>query len=118
MRLQAPFLAGPFHGDARLNKYFTGMYARAPDLLHRGTCTSSSPTAGALEASKAMLQRLWEGEERADVALMDETRERVEDLFCGGKGRMVIHPSGTDAETMPLLHRRTAMSSPDAPAPS
>ena len=38
-----------------------------------------------------------------DVALMDETRERVEDLFCGGKGRMVIHPSGTDAETMPLL---------------
>jgi len=92
-----------FHGDARLNKYFTGMYARAPDLLHRGTCTSSSPTAGALEASKAMLQRLWEGEERADVALMDETRERVEDLFCGGKGRMVIHPSGTDAETMPLL---------------
>jgi hypothetical protein len=25
-----------FHGEARLNKYFTGMYARAPDLLHRG----------------------------------------------------------------------------------
>ena len=92
-----------FHGDARLNKYFTGMYARAPDLLHRGTCTSSSPTAGALEASKAMLQRLWEGEERADVALMDEVRVRVEELFCGGNGRMVIHPSGTDAETMPLL---------------
>lgn len=92
-----------FRGGARLNKYFTGMYARAPDLLHRGTCTSSSPTEGALEASKQMLHRLWEGEEESDVALMDEVRERVEALFCGGKGRMVVHPSGTDAETMPLL---------------
>ena len=92
-----------FHGEARLNKYFTGMYPRAADLLHRGTCTSSSPTVGALEASKAMLERLWEGEEESDVALMDEVRDRVESLFCGGKGRMVVHPSGTDAETMPLL---------------
>ena len=92
-----------FHGEQRLNKYFTGMYARAPDLLHRGTCTSSSPTEGALEASKRMVRRLWDGEERADVELMDEVRDRVEGLFCGGNGRMVIHPSGTDAETMPLL---------------
>ena len=92
-----------FHGDGRLNKYFTGMYTRAPDLLHRGTCTSSSPTEGALEASKEMLHRMWEGEEESDVALMDEVRVRVEELFCGGNGRMVIHPSGTDAETMPLL---------------
>mmetsp|Transcript_3109 Transcript_3109/g.7183 ORF Transcript_3109/g.7183 Transcript_3109/m.7183 type:complete len:793 (+) Transcript_3109:425-2803(+) len=92
-----------FHGTARLNKYFTGMRARAPDLLHRGTCTSSSPTDGALEASKEMLARLWEGEERADVQLMEEVRDRCEELFCGGNGRMVIHPSGTDAETMPLL---------------
>ena len=78
------------------------MYTRAPDLLHRGTCTSS-PTEGALEASKEMLHRMWEGEEESDVALMDEVRVRVEELFCGGNGRMVIHPSGTDAETMPLL---------------
>ena len=92
-----------FHGEQRLNKYFTGMYARAADLLHRGTCTSSSPTEGALEASKHMVRRLWDGEEHADVELMDEVRDRVERLFCGGNGRMVIHPSGTDAETMPLL---------------
>ena len=46
---------------------------------------------------------MWEGEEESDVALMDEVRVRVEELFCGGNGRMVIHPSGTDAETMPLL---------------
>ena len=92
-----------FHGEQRLNKYFTGMYARSPDLLHRGTCTSSSPTDGALEASKLMVHRLWDGEEHADVELMDEVRDRVENLFCGGNGRMVIHPSGTDAETMPLL---------------
>ena len=92
-----------FHGERRLNKYFTGMYARAPDLLHRGTCTSSSPTPGALEASKEMLHRLWEGEESADIVLIDEVRARVEELFCGGNGRAVVHPSGTDAETMPLL---------------
>ena len=92
-----------FHGEQRLNKYFTGMYARPADLLHRGTCTSSSPTEGALEASKHMVRRLWDGEEHADVELMDEVRDRVEHLFCGGNGRMVIHPSGTDAETMPLL---------------
>ena len=92
-----------FHGELRLNKYFTGMYARANDLLHRGTCTSSSPTEGALEASKEMVHRLWDGDVHADVELMDEVRERVEGLFCDGAGRMVIHPSGTDAETMPLL---------------
>lgn len=112
-----------FHGEARLNKYFTGMYARAPDLLHRGTCTSSSPTEGALEASKQMLHRLWEGEEESDVALMDEVRERVEELFCGGNGRMVVHPSGTDAETMPLLQavlesRALARSVPAADRPA
>ena len=112
-----------FHGEARLNKYFTGMYARAPDLLHRGTCTSSSPTEGALEASKQMLHRLWEGEEESDVALMDEVRDRVEELFCGGNGRMVVHPSGTDAETMPLLQavlesRALARSVPAADRPA
>jgi hypothetical protein len=71
--------------------------------LHRGTCTSSSPTEGALQASKQMLHRLWEDDVEADVKLMDEVRDRVEELSCGGKGRMVVHPSGTDAETMPLL---------------
>uniref|UniRef100_A0A7S0X7B6 Pyridoxal phosphate-dependent transferase n=1 Tax=Mantoniella antarctica TaxID=81844 RepID=A0A7S0X7B6_9CHLO len=112
-----------FHGTARHNKYFTGMYARAPDLLHRGTCTSSSPTPGALEASKEMLHRLWEGEEESDVHLMEEVRDRVEALFCGGNGRMVVHPSGTDAETMPLLQavlesRALARSVPAAARPA
>ena len=112
-----------FHGERRLNKYFTGMYARAPDLLHRGTCTSSSPTPGALEASKEMLHRLWEGEESADVVLIDEVRSRVEELFCGGNGRAVIHPSGTDAETMPLLQavlasRALARAVPEKDRPS
>jgi len=112
-----------FHGEQRLNKYFTGMYARAADLLHRGTCTSSSPTEGALEASKHMVRRLWDGEEHADVELMDEVRDRVERLFCGGNGRMVIHPSGTDAETMPLLQavlesRAIARDAPSADRPA
>jgi hypothetical protein len=73
-----------FHGELRLNKYFTGMYVRPPDLLHRGTCTSSSPTDGALEASKQMVHRLWDGDVHADVELMDEVRTRVESLFCAG----------------------------------
>ena len=112
-----------FHGEQRLNKYFTGMYARKADLLHRGTCTSSSPTEGALEASKHMVRRLWDGEEHADVELMDEVRDRVEHLFCGGNGRMVIHPSGTDAETMPLLQavlesRAIARDAPSADRPA
>ena len=112
-----------FHGEQRLNKYFTGMYARKADLLHRGTCTSSSPTEGALEASKHMVRRLWDGEEHADVELMDEVRDRVERLFCGGNGRMVIHPSGTDAETMPLLQavlesRAIARDAPSADRPA
>ena len=112
-----------FHGEQRLNKYFTGMYARPADLLHRGTCTSSSPTEGALEASKHMVRRLWDGEEHADVELMDEVRDRVEHLFCGGNGRMVIHPSGTDAETMPLLQavlesRAIARDAPSADRPA
>ena len=92
-----------FTGEARLNKYFTGMRARPSELLHRGTCTSSSPTEGALQASRDMLLRVWDLEERADEQLCEEVRERVENLFCGGNGRMIIHPSGTDAEMVPLL---------------
>lgn len=92
-----------FTGEARLNKYFTGMRARPNELLHRGTCTSSSPTEGALQASREMLLRLWDLEEKADRELSEEVRERVETLFCGSNGRMVIHPSGTDAEMIPLL---------------
>ena len=92
-----------FTGHARLNKYFTGMRARPEELLHRGTCTSSSPTVGALQASRDMLLRLWDLEEKADTVLCEEVRKRVEALFCGDNGRMVIHPSGTDAEMVPLL---------------
>jgi len=92
-----------FTGEARLNKYFTGMRARPSELLHRGTCTSSSPTEGALQASREMLLRVWDLEESADEQLCEEVRERVEALFCDGNGRMVIHPSGTDAEMVPLL---------------
>ena len=92
-----------FTGHARLNKYFTGMRARPEELLHRGTCTSSSPTVGALQASRDMLLRLWDLEEKADTVLCEEVRKRVEALFCDDNGRMVIHPSGTDAEMVPLL---------------
>jgi len=92
-----------FSGPARLNKYYTGMRARPSELLHRGTCTSSSPTAGALQASRDMLLRLWALEEKADGQLSEEVRERVTALFCDGAGQMIIHPSGTDAEMVPLL---------------
>jgi hypothetical protein len=92
-----------FNGPTRLNKYYTGMRSRPQDLLHRATCTSSSPTVGALRASRDMLLRLWELEEKADEQLSEEVRERVTSLFCDGAGQMIIHPSGTDAEMIPLL---------------
>lgn len=96
-----------FEGEERVNKYHTGMIPKPVTTIHRGSCTSSSPTPEAQKAAINMAQRMWATPGYADdTALMGEVCERVTDIFARGVegAAMVAHPSGTDAENIPLMH--------------
>lgn len=96
-----------FEGEERVNKYHTGMIPKPATTIHRGSCTSSSPTPEAQEAAINMAQRMWATPGYADdTALMGEVCERVTNIFARGVdgAAMVAHPSGTDAENIPLMH--------------
>mmetsp|Transcript_13278 Transcript_13278/g.30385 ORF Transcript_13278/g.30385 Transcript_13278/m.30385 type:complete len:790 (-) Transcript_13278:104-2473(-) len=96
-----------FKGEERVNKYHTGMIPKPASTIHRGSCTSSSPTPSAQEAAVAMAQRMWSAPGySSDTQLMHEVCERVVSLLAPDVdgAMMVAHPSGTDAENFPLIH--------------
>eukprot|EP00218_Dolichomastix_sp_CCMP3274_P007609 CAMPEP_0170133232 /NCGR_PEP_ID=MMETSP0033_2-20121228/1153_1 /TAXON_ID=195969 /ORGANISM="Dolichomastix tenuilepis, Strain CCMP3274" /LENGTH=737 /DNA_ID=CAMNT_0010368697 /DNA_START=24 /DNA_END=2237 /DNA_ORIENTATION=+ len=94
-----------FTGEERTNKYHTGMRPQPASVVHRGSCTSSSPSPAAFFAAIEMARRLWAGGSEADSMLMREIRERVTKLHAGEdhSAKLIAHPSGTDAESVPLL---------------
>lgn len=93
-----------FQGEERLNKYFTGMRPLSDSVIHRGTCTSSSPTKEAFDAATEAAHELWTRGPGGDAFLLAQMRARIQKLFCQDIGTLTFHPSGTDAESVPLLY--------------
>jgi len=93
-----------FTGPERLGKYFTGMRPLTSDIIHRGTCTSSSPTPGAFSAAVEAAKLIMAVEPGIETALLADMRARIQRLFCPDVGTLTFHPSGTDAESVPLLY--------------
>lgn len=93
-----------FLGEERLNKYFTGMRPLPDHLIHRGTCTSSSPTKEAFDAATEVANELWTRGPGGDAYILAQMRARIQKLFCQDIGTLTFHPSGTDAESVPLLY--------------
>ena len=93
-----------FTGAARLGKYYTGMTPLTEATIHRGSCTSSSPTQGAFAAATETAKELFSGVEGIEGTLLADMRNRIQQLLCPSTGTFTFHPSGTDAESVPLLY--------------
>lgn len=96
-------------GDDRLhlsaegvNKYYCPPRPLPGDVVVRGSCTCSSPTPDGFEAARLLLRDLWSG--RASFAgSMDDIRKRLSSaLNLSVPHEVVLHPSGSDAELIPL----------------
>jgi len=93
-----------FTGPHRLGKYYTGMRPLTEATIHRGTCTSSSPTPGAYAAAVEIAKQLWTQAPGIENNLLAAMRGKVQKLFSPDIGTFTFHPSGTDAESVPLLY--------------
>jgi len=93
-----------FTGPERLGKYYTGMFPLTEQTIHRGTCTSSSPTPGAFAAVVEVAKEMFTGDNGVESALLADMRARIQTLLCPDTGTFTFHPSGTDAESVPLLY--------------
>ena len=93
-----------FTGPDRLGKYYTGMFPLTDKTIHRGTCTSSSPTPGAFAAAVDVAKEMFTGDDGVETALLADMRARIQSLLCPDTGTFTFHPSGTDAESVPLLY--------------
>eukprot|EP00736_Rhodelphis_marinus_P008168 Rmarinus@m.27725 len=86
-----------------VNKYYTSV---VPDsnILHRGTCTSSTPTPAGFAAACNVLAKLKDGSLK-HVDLMNLIRSGLSSVFQlqSVPSEVVLTPSGSDAELIPLL---------------
>eukprot|EP00871_Galdieria_phlegrea_P004123 jgi/Galph1/4711/GphlegSOOS_G3361.1 len=100
-------------GDERLlldeqgvNKYYCPPSPVDPKTtILRSSCTCSSPTKEGFERACLVMKDLWNHPEPMFSEYMENIRERIidslrldkENTFC------ILHPSGSDAELLPLL---------------
>lgn len=90
------------HLKAGVNKYYCPPRPLPEEVIIRGSCTCSSPTRDGFEASRRELRSLWSG--RTTFAnSMEEIRRRLSAaLSVSVPHEVVLHPSGSDAELIPL----------------
>lgn len=89
--------------DAGVNKYFCPPRPLSQDVVIRGSCTCSSPTPDGFEAARRLLRSLWSGR-GSFGASMDDIRVRLSNVLqISVPHEVVLHPSGSDAELIPLV---------------
>ncbi|EME31239.1 uncharacterized protein Gasu_14810 [Galdieria sulphuraria] len=100
-------------GDDRLflnsngvNKYFCPPCPVDPDTtLLRSSCTCSPPTKEGFERASTVVEQLWEQPELYFDIHMESVRKRILEALKLNDGQTfcILHPSGSDAELLPLL---------------
>lgn len=96
-------------GDDRLhlsedgvNKYYCPPRPLPIEVVTRCSCTCSSPTPDGFEEARRLLRDLWSGRTSFSLAMAD-TRSRISKaLGISVAHEVVLHPSGSDAELIPL----------------
>lgn len=91
--------------DNGVNKYYCPPYPVNPGTTFlRSSCTCSPPTKDGFERACAVVRNLWKQESIFSSCMEDVRRRIVQSLklndhetFC------ILHPSGSDAELLPLL---------------
>lgn len=92
--------------DTGVNRYYCPPKPVADHVIIRGSCTCSPPSKDGFEASRVLLRKLWQGRTTFGAAVED-VRTRIS-LALGVKTPhdVVLHPSGSDAELIPLAVAR------------
>lgn len=88
--------------DAGVNKYYCPPRPLPKEVIIRGSCTCSSPTPDGFEAARVSLRSLWSG--RTDFAACTaDIRSRLSKVLqISVPHEVILHPSGSDAELIPL----------------
>lgn len=96
-------------GDDRLhltkdgvNKYYCPPRPLPSDVVIRGSCTCSSPTEDGFEAARCLLRSLWSGRASFSSSMLDVRTRLSKVLQISVPHEVVLHPSGSDAELVPL----------------
>jgi len=103
-------------GDDRLhlsaktlvNKYFCPPRCVPDEVIQRSSCTCSPPSRNGFPAASNLLQQIWQGSITFDEACEDIRTRMKRALRLQIPYEIVLHPSGSDAEILPLavaIHR-------------
>lgn len=88
--------------DDGVNRYHCPPRPVPASVVVRGSCTCSSPTPDGFDAARATLRTLWSGQ-RGFADLMQDTARRLSRaLALQTPHEVILHPSGSDAELIPL----------------
>lgn len=89
------------HPETGVNKYYCPPRP-VHDVIIRSSCTCSPPSPDSFDAARALLRRLWQGRVSFQTAF-DETRSDITRLLgVHTPHEVILHPSGSDAELIPL----------------
>jgi hypothetical protein len=88
--------------DTGVNRYYCPPRPVPNSVVLRGSCTCSPPSPDGFQAARALLRALWQGRVSYEHAF-DDTRARISRLLgIQTPHEVILHPSGSDAELIPL----------------
>lgn len=88
--------------DQGVNKYYCPPRPLPDDVVIRGSCTCSSPTPDGFEAARRLLRSLWSGHVTFEDSMKDIRTKLSDILQISVPHEIILHPSGSDAELIPL----------------
>lgn len=94
--------------EAGINKYYCAPRPLERNVIKRSSCTCSAPTRAGFEAAKKVFESLGSGAISFDDAMRDVEKRLSKVLKLNESYEIVFHPSGSDAELIPLavaMHR-------------
>ncbi|CAN8072338.1 unnamed protein product [Agarophyton chilense] len=89
--------------SAGVNKYYCPPRPLSREVVIRGSCTCSSPTPDGFEAARRLLRSLWSGRVTFSNSTENIRRRLSSVLKMSVPHEIILHPSGSDAELIPLL---------------
>lgn len=90
------------HPETGVNRYYCPPHP-VEDVVIRSSCTCSPPSSDSFDAARTLLRRLWQGRVSFQAAF-DETRSEISRLLgVHTPHKVILHPSGSDAELIPLM---------------
>lgn len=90
------------HPETGVNKYYCPPRP-VEDVIIRSSCTCSPPSSDSFDAARTLLRRLWQGRVSFQTAF-DETRSEITRLLgVHTPHEVILHPSGSDAELIPVI---------------